>query len=242
MKKTLANISAKICSNLLFRLHNKKFPSLNREEIRKMGITFSFCAEDIVVLQRAKDLGIEQGVYIDVGAFDPIFCSNTLLLHKNGWHGINIDIDAAKVEKFQTMRPGDHNVLGAVSDTKEVVHYASYQSSSWNRIIDLECPDTKSKIGEEALSIIPIETLTLTEIIDNSIYRNAEIAYLDVDCEGYDLKVLKSLDFKKYKPRIISFEAHNLQDRSEISEFLTELNYVISDIVNITTICILEKH
>jgi hypothetical protein len=38
--------------------------------------------------------------YVDAGAFHPLHCSNTLLLKKQGWWGVNIDMAAGKVEQF----------------------------------------------------------------------------------------------------------------------------------------------
>lgn len=35
--------------------------------------------------------GVDDKFFVDIGAYDAIFASNTLNLHVNGWTGINID-------------------------------------------------------------------------------------------------------------------------------------------------------
>jgi hypothetical protein len=67
-----------------------------------------------------------KGVYVDAGAFHPIFGSNTLLLHKKGWRGINVDLAAERVAEFNRYLPKDHNVVACLSDrvaSVEIAHY-----------------------------------------------------------------------------------------------------------------------
>ena len=51
-----------------------------------------------------------------------------------------------------------------------------------------------------------IKTNTLTKILDKTKFKRKEIDFLNIDTEGGDLEVLKSLDFKKYKPKLICVE------------------------------------
>ena len=47
---------------------------------------------------------------------------------------------------------------------------------------------------------------TLTNILDDSKYKNKKIDFLDIDVEGVDLDALKSLDFYRYSPTLICVE------------------------------------
>ena len=51
-----------------------------------------------------------------------------------------------------------------------------------------------------------IKTKTLTNILDKTKFKRKEIDFLNIDTEGSDLEVLKSLDFYKYKPKLICVE------------------------------------
>ena len=59
--------------------------------------------------------------YVDVGCFHPKKYSNTHMLHKRGWYGINIDMEEDKIKTFNIARPNDFNYLGAISDKIENV-------------------------------------------------------------------------------------------------------------------------
>ena len=54
--------------------------------------------EDLIVLNYFKD--INDGYYVDVGCYHPIHLSNTFLLHKKGWNGVNIDISEYTIDLF----------------------------------------------------------------------------------------------------------------------------------------------
>ena len=73
----------------------------------------------------------------------------------------------------------------------------------------------------------------MTEIINDSIYRDKKINFLNIDAEGHDLEVLQSLDFNKYLPEVIcieifpeygNFNDFNLNITPEF-KFLSDRNY-----------------
>ena len=45
--------------------------------------------EDVVLQIALAD--VDNGFYIDVGAFDPVTDSVTYVFYKRGWHGINVE-------------------------------------------------------------------------------------------------------------------------------------------------------
>src|SRR4029079_13027303 len=88
---------------------------LSREEFRYSRISFSQFGEDLAVLRWLDEwFPNAKRVYLDAGAFHPIHCSNTLLLHKRGWWGVNVDMVAAKIDCFRDLRPDDFNVIAAL--------------------------------------------------------------------------------------------------------------------------------
>ena len=53
--------------------------------------SYSMLGEDLVVKNFFKKK--TNGTYVDVGCYHPIDGNNTHLLFKNGWNGINIDLN-----------------------------------------------------------------------------------------------------------------------------------------------------
>ena len=57
-----------------------------------------------------------------------------------------------------------------------------------------------------------------------------KIDLLDIDAEGFDLNVLKGMDFERYVIDLIMIEVHNYDDKTkkisdEILNFLTKKNF-----------------
>ena len=84
--------------------------------------TYSENGEDLFILKYFKNLN--EGFYVDIGAYHPFFMSNTQLLFKKKWKGINIDINPTSIEIFNIARPNDYNINAAVSNkSKKYINY-----------------------------------------------------------------------------------------------------------------------
>ena len=81
---------------------------------------FGQCAEDAII-DHLVGHATRDGFYVDVGAYHPIRFSNTFAVFKRGWRGVNIDLDAVKIDVFRILRPRDHNVVAAVSNQESDV-------------------------------------------------------------------------------------------------------------------------
>jgi hypothetical protein len=86
--------------------------------------------EDIIAYNYFNYHGPRKGIYVDIGCFHPKRHSTTFLLHKQGWHGLNIDVDSYKIDVFKVFRPRDINVSVAVSDQRGWRTYFSKISPS----------------------------------------------------------------------------------------------------------------
>ena len=181
------------------------------------------------------------GFYIDVGCQHPIKNNNTYLLFKKGWTGINIDLDNVNIDLFNFFRPKDNNINSAVSNKVEKVKLFYYhQKSPINTLDEKISLKQQAKIEKK----IDIQTNTLENILDN--YSIKTIDLLTIDVEGFELKVLKGLNFDKYKPSVIIVEFLDLEAnkweipynnldnvlKSEIYSFLINKNYKLVNWVN----------
>jgi FkbM family methyltransferase len=64
-------------------------------------------------------------------------------------------------------------------------------------------PDIEKYIIEESVDCISLEELFTDNNSDN-------ISFLQIDTEGYDFEIIKMIDFKKHKPKIIRYECSTL--------------------------------
>jgi FkbM family methyltransferase len=225
MKRQIAEALTPICSTLIYLLHNRSTSSFNRLELQSVQFSYSQFGEDLAVCRLADELGLNKGVYVDVGAYHPIFGSNTLLLHKKGWQGINVDLAAERIAEFQRYRPMDHNVVACLSDKVAPVEIAHYEIPSTDRVVDSQNAEKLSIVGQKPISSSSTITTTLTAVLEKSPFRLDEVRYLNVDCEGSDLAVIRGLDLDRCHPAILSIEAFGEAERKAIERFLDPHGY-----------------
>ncbi len=202
----------------------------------KPKTSYSQYAEDLIIQIELNNLKSEP-IYVDVGCNSPRRGSNTFLLYKKGWRGLLIDLEYEKILACKLARPRDKSILAAVSDVKELVDIYSQKSFSTNTTIAPESifdASTYKKIGQ-------IETKTLNEILkENHIPKN--FSFLNIDVEGVDFKVLKSLHFDEYQPLIICIENWESRDgiekiiASDTHRHLSKYNYELCSWSGLSTI------
>ena len=183
--------------------------------------SYSMEGEDLELLRITKN--INQGFYVDAGCYHPLHLSNTFLLHKKKWSGLNIDLSEFTIDLFNYMRPNDVNIHSAISNSeKEVVVYYQKKISQLTTI--------KKSIAQERMQG-PIKekkmiSKKLTTILNDSKFCNRKIDFLNIDLEGADMSALQSLDFEIYRPKIICVEITDKTiENSNIFNFLKKLNY-----------------
>ena len=162
--------------------------------------TYSMNGEDTFVNNYFKK---KIGFYVDVGAYHPLELNNTYLLYKRGWNGINIDINSLSIDYFDYLRPDDININIAASNknTTKTIYYQKSKSP-----LNTLNPKQAKKIFLNNFKKKKIKTKTLTSIIDETKFIGKKIDFLNIDAEGNDFEILKSLNFIKYKPKLICIE------------------------------------
>lgn len=168
--------------------------------IREVNLFFSQTGEDVLinsVLQNKPN-----GFYIDIGAYDPYKYSNTYGLFARGWHGINIDPNPKSIEKFNQARPDDINLNIGISDKPEELTYYNFKEAAFNtfskRLVD--------SYKTSPLSTAQIKVRRLDEVLNEYVAPLQKIDLMTIDTEGYDLNVLKSNNWNKYRPTVVAVE------------------------------------
>ena len=163
------------------------------------------------------------GIYVDVGCYNPVYLNNTYLLHKKKWKGINIDTSQFSIDLFNYMRPNDLNYNCAISNKDEDVKLYFQKDFS---LLNTTQIDYAKKFMQGNIKEKTIKAFTLDKILNESIYKNSKIDFLDIDIEGADLEALVSLNFKIYRPTVICIEIIEKDLlNSKIYKYLENLNY-----------------
>lgn len=168
------------------------------------------------------------GFYVDVGAHHPRRYSNTYLFYKMGWRGINIDATPKSMDLFKKIRPRDINLELGISEYNSEIDFYSFNDSAINTF---SAEIALSRSAESKFYIkdkIKVPVTTLKYILDKHHFQK-EIDFLTIDVEGFDLHVLKSNDWSRYKPRYVLVELLNFSlselCNNEVCDFLESKNY-----------------
>jgi len=193
--------------------------------------SYAMDGEDTALLDYCEN--IKQGFYVDVGAHHPIQRSNTHLLYLKGWRGVNIDVSDFSLELFNFLRPDDLNIQSAISDKDGEIEL--YYQKDFSQLSTTDIRWAKENFNN-SFKTKKINSITLNTLLKNSIYKNKNIDFLNVDVEGAELEVLTGLDFNIYKPKVLCIEilGHRHLDsinreeslqQDKIYEYLKNKNY-----------------
>ena len=179
--------------------------SLYKRKFKYKKISYSFNAVDLIIDYMFKEK--KNGIYLDVGAQHPISNSNTYLLFKRGWNGINIDLDIKNIELFNLVRPDDINLNHAISSSSMKKKLYFYHDKSPINTLNHEVSNYQKAIVKEIKTV----TTTSLNILLKKLNFDKHIDYMNVDVEGHEIDVFNGFDLEKYKPSVISVEFLDLK-------------------------------
>ena len=183
-----------------------------------------------------------KGKFLDIGCFDPTRHNNTYQMYKNGWHGINIDLNPLTIDLFNFARKKDININAAISDNEEnKTLYFLDELNTQNTLESNHLSFLKNhhNIKEEEISKQKIRTRRLDKILDS--YNFNDIDFMNIDVEGHELNILNSIDFFKYKIKFICIEIIDHNDHAKIineklNVILERNNYILKKKIDINFI------
>ena len=182
------------------------FKWMKKPRTRYARRTYSQEGEDMI-LQRVFSQRRE-GFYVDVGAHHPFRYSNTYVFYKKGWRGINIDGAPGSMAKFQKYRSRDINIEAVVSSASEPLEFYVFDDQAYNTSSNTQVEHALQQ-GAKLIAQHRLESLSLKKILDKHLPNSTQIDFMSVDVEGFDLDVLKSNDWKRYRPTFLLVECMN---------------------------------
>ena len=165
----------------------------------------------------------KKGFYIDVGASDPFFNSNTFRFYNRGWNGINIEPGVQEYNRFVQERPKDVNLNLAISTKNGKSKFYNFGKDSSISTLNQEFSD--------GANYTIVKTQTLKSVFKNYV-NEREVDFISIDAEGFDLEVLQSNNWTLFRPKIVLVECNINADK--IIKYMDSKNYlyVFSNYVN----------
>ena len=142
------------------------------------------------------------GFFVEVGASDPVYMSQTWRLEQQGWSGILVEPLAECCEALRRERKRSVVVQAAAgaadSGSEAVIHIPAAGPGLAFIRLDLV------RRSWERVETVPVRTLDhiFAEL------GHPKVDFLSIDVEGMELEVLRGMDLARNRPRLILVEDH----------------------------------
>ncbi|MDD2755302.1 MAG: FkbM family methyltransferase [Methanothrix sp.] len=166
-------------------------------------ITYAQNFEDVLLWRALKH--IENGFYIDVGAWSPDIDSVTRAFYERGWRGINIEPNSEFHAQLMAHRIRDINLRIAISDKPGtlIMNFLSNPGlSTLDEAIAKRHASTGLTIDKQDVVVTNLATLWKQHVPEDQ-----EVHFLKIDVEGFEEAVLRGNDWTKNRPWIVVVEA-----------------------------------
>lgn len=172
-------------------------------------VTYAQNREDIILAGFFPS--VEHGTYVDVGAGHPDYQSVTKFFYVRGWSGVNIEPSKRLANMLGKTRPRDTTYQVAVANRGSETTYREYLGDGLSTLSE----DVKRQYQNSSDPLLryykdyPVAVETLASILKKAALK--EIHFMKIDVEGLEEEVVKSNDWKKYRPHIVCLEVHHVR-------------------------------
>jgi FkbM family methyltransferase len=204
---------------------NKKSLYCNMLEffVRNKWKSTSQISQDLLVLYFSELK--KNGFFVEIGAANGFYLSNTLTLENFGWKGIIAEPLPRWHEKIKKRKcQVDLRCIYDKSNSKlifeDVLDYPELSGTTE----DLE-EDNNASLRKNTQKF-EVDTISLNDLLEEYKAPN-KIDYISVDTEGSEYKILKNFNFKKYNVEIFTVEHNFIENkRNSIFDLMLSNDYV----------------
>jgi FkbM family methyltransferase len=145
------------------------------------------------------------GFYVDIGAHHATRYSNTFALYRRGWRGINVDATPGSMDSFRALRPRDISLELLISDRSEPLRMHLFREGALNTT-NAALAQSYVAAGWEKTGEVELVPRTLASLMDEHVPAAVAIDLLSIDVEAEELAVLRSGNWKAYRPSVVIIE------------------------------------
>lgn len=148
--------------------------------------------------------GLEDCIWVDIGAAHPVVSSVTQLFSLRGWHGINVE-PGPTFDALCEQRSRDVNLGAVVTDHEGEIEFHVAWPHSDISSIDLHNLEADAD-NVESWEVVRRPATTLARVLDEHA-GDLGLAFLKVDVEGAEREVLAGNDWDRFRPLVVVVEA-----------------------------------
>ena len=165
-------------------------------------VSYAQNGEDVVLNRLFPEEG---GLYIDVGANDPLVSSVTKHFHDRGWRGINIEPEPAAFARMTAGRPRDLNLNVGLSEKQGILtFFDAPMANGWSTFSPGQAENLRAQGVEFIERSIPVTTLA--RVCEEHVEE--PIQFLKIDVESHETEVMAGADWSRWRPRVVLIESN----------------------------------
>jgi len=202
--------------------------------------SYSQAGEDVVVDFLLRGVGLLKPSYLELGVFYPDVASNTYKFYLRGARGVLVEADRTQLKRIIDLRPEDKVLNVGVGKDNGHADFYVFNIGGLNTFSKAEAEQRTLNKKYWVTEIIEVPIKNINDIISENFDKYPD--FLSIDIEGYDLEVLKTLDYSNYPIPIIcaetcTFSENHIKSKdNSIAEFLSTKGYFIYADTYINTI------
>jgi FkbM family methyltransferase len=196
-------------------------------------ISYAQSGEDLIARHLLIEvLGRRCVRYLEIGAHEPWFLSNTALFYRMGGHGVLVEPDEDLCRNLRRHRPRDICIQAGIGDgqTQEGQFYVL----SARTLSTFSANEARQYVegGYRIERTVDVPLLSVNELIGT--YFATGLEFVSIDVEGLDYEVLQSFDFSNCRPDVFcietvrhSSERRKWRKRPEIVAVMQDKGYFV---------------
>jgi FkbM family methyltransferase len=148
--------------------------------------------------------GKRTGTYVDIGAGHPIADNVSFFFYERGWQGVAVEPQQKLVDLYARLRPRDALVAAVIGTHSGEADFHVFEAFHGLSTTNMKRAEAATALGA-GYRTVKVPMITLAELCRKHGLR--EVDFLKVDVEGAEADVLKSGDWKVFRPKAVVVEA-----------------------------------
>lgn len=173
--------------------------------------------------------GVQQGFFIEAGAFNGLDFSVSLAFERLGWNGLLVEAIPQRAEECAKNRPLArvvHAALGAPDgpDTTTFTSTADFYGGMLSRRADTS-EALAPKVGAEVVTTnVTVPSRTLDSLLAS---HNGPIDFVALDLEGGEPEALRGFTLSRFRPRVMLIEDMTMGRNSPAASHMMTQPYTL---------------
>jgi hypothetical protein len=196
--------------------------------------------EDLIMASVLKKIflinSLENVKYLEIGTCSPNWYNNTYYFYRKGARGVLVEPNPILHQLIREIRPGDVLIEKGIScnGEKSMTYYEfdGAENLGWNTFVKEHADIAINQANLKLLKKNELPMISISEILERYFNDNISFDILQIDAEGMDFDIIKSMDFSRFRPKIICMEmaakVHNhtiIWGEKQKLDYMKKINY-----------------